>query len=877
MARFRAYSSASSEDESDDDRRKTRDASSAAGDGSSSELDEQDLVPSSPTRIKKVARRDDDSDDASESDSNGEEEDDGSEDTESSDSEQSEPSRQPLATKEVAGSAVPWAQRVRIDAQKMHVMQASLFRVPEETKALKALNQPAGKAQLKFPGLQRKHSRESEGDSMRVDSRKRASFAHDVNPQPHRPSRKYARVDTLSSVVADNESANVDAGLSRGRSFRVGWGPSGTLVHLGQLCSPSTISKVSANSSILTFARIPSVSNSHNDQSDLLNKLLQHHLSNTTIEMDEDGVPMAYPSRSLRFSSFATLFSLADTSPEACLYRLGQALFDEVDLRFPHGTPPDIRQRATALQRKAALSTWLQNAVSTTMEAELITATSPLSRIFALLTGNQVEKACETAAEGGYPRLASLIAQAGADLQFREDLQAQLDIWRDQSIDCHIDKDLRKIYALLAGLIDEIVVGSKGSGIERCDDVDVLAGLDWKRVFGLCLWAHRPVDGQVADAYKFYNEIVENSQEAHRNVAPPHPLHLAGSSSSSSLSNPPDALFSLIKLYADPTCSLSQILHPSSFGPSSLDYSMCWHLYILLSRCMRIRDFGDRGDPGLSRDEAADDTDLSDVEGHSPSADVLASTYALQLERMGLVQEAAFILLHLEGSAGRRKAIKDLLARSAQYLDEWNSRGLLGSLKLPLEWLNEAKATLAISQGDYFLACELHFSAGRYTDAFNIAVSHLAPDAVLSRDFNMLQSLFTRFEGKPVEGWFTRGKVFLDYVKCMTRLPDLLKSVQSGMAVPDASEASELEEYTRLIPRSVGLIPDILRDRSDRRHEAAAAEMAKGLLLALDQIKPLALTNLSNFSPLDETAKLHHIRSRALAKFMKDVDLMAVA
>lgn len=135
----------------------------------------------------------------------------------------------------------------------------------------------------------------------------------------------------------------------------------------------------------------------------------------------------------------------------------------------------------------------------------------------------------------------------------------------------------------------------------------------------------------------------------------------------------------------------------------------------------------------------------------------------------------------------------------------------------------------------------------------------------------------------------------------MTRLPDLLKSVQSGMAVPDASEASELEEYTRLIPRSVGLIPDILRDRSDRRHEAAAAEMAKGLLLALDQIKPLALvsyrfpytrqqggylrahdwlflqTNLSNFSPLDETAKLHHIRSRALAKFMKDVDLMAVA
>ena len=29
-----------------------------------------------------------------------------------------------------------------------------------------------------------------------------------------------------------------DAGLAFGRSFRVGWGPGGTLVHLGQICGP---------------------------------------------------------------------------------------------------------------------------------------------------------------------------------------------------------------------------------------------------------------------------------------------------------------------------------------------------------------------------------------------------------------------------------------------------------------------------------------------------------------------------------------------------------------------------------------------------------------------------------------------------------------
>ena len=65
---------------------------------------------------------------------------------------------------------------------------------------------------------------------------------------------------------------------------------------------------------------------------------------------------------------------------------------------------------------------------------------------------------------------------------------------------------------------------------------------------------------------------------------------------------------------------------------------------------MRVRDFSDRSDPGVlvEEDVTADDR----VEGHSPSADLLASGYALQLENLGLLQEAVFVLLHIEGSAG---------------------------------------------------------------------------------------------------------------------------------------------------------------------------------------------------------------------------------
>ena len=68
---------------------------------------------------------------------------------------------------------IPWAQRVGVDAQKMHVMQTSLFRMPEEERALKALNEPQPRRkllQLKS-ALTRKHSRDSEGEGLRADSR----------------------------------------------------------------------------------------------------------------------------------------------------------------------------------------------------------------------------------------------------------------------------------------------------------------------------------------------------------------------------------------------------------------------------------------------------------------------------------------------------------------------------------------------------------------------------------------------------------------------------------------------------------------------------------------------------------------------------------
>ncbi|KAJ7180452.1 nuclear protein 96-domain-containing protein [Mycena filopes] len=859
MARFRAYTSdsSSSDDEAPSDEEKSpdhapelpeEDSDDESSSSMSSDLREEDLVTRQRPRNGLVEDENGDIQYAHEV---------------------SRPRTDP--------TLIPWAQHIGVDAQKMHVMQTSLFRVPEEAAAMRAVERPARAYLQVAQPLSRKHSRDSDGDGLRFESKERASFAHDIEPAPYRPSRKYARVGSSESAVAGNESALVDAGLAFGRSFRVGWGPDGTLVHPGSLCAPSTSIKTSANSSVIYKTKAPLV-----ESSELSVKLLQHQLSHSPIDFDDDDIPFANPSATdLHFSSFANLFPSTDHSFEASLFRLGSALFDSLNLRLGDSVTPDVRARISALRRKAALSAWLEDAVAPAVDTEMraTPAAGPSALAFMYLTGNQVNRASEVAMDGGYLKLATLISQAGGDFEFREDLKHQLEIWREERIDLHVDESVRKVYALLAGLVDFVVEGSKGGGQDKCADVDIVAGLDWKRVFGLHLWFSGLVDAPISQIFDAYNQLVQ--EPSARKIARPIPWYQETSSTSKwrwklpASPTAPDALFSLIRLHAEPSCSLSHVLLPLSFGPSPLDYSLPWHMYIILSRCMRVRDFADRGDPGIrraspssSRDEAEDNV----VEGHSPSADMLTSSYAFQLEQQGMLQEAVFVLLHLEGSAGREKAVKELLIRCAVRMDEWSTRGIIGSLRVPMAWVQEAQAIYALDCGRVFEAYELYLSAGLFNPAHNIAVLKLAPDAVIRNDLALLTSLFSRFDGRPVDGWHVRGKAFLDFAHIVTRLPELEEELGQELELDVVSSLEdEMDELTRGGSKLIGILPDALRDRSDPRHNAALAYMIRVLVKMVDKYRPFTLAEVQP-THVDEAVKLQHIQSSVYARFLKSID-----
>ena len=471
----------------------------------------------------------------------------------------------------------------------------------------------------------------------------------------------------------------MDQGLYLGRSFRVGWGPGGTLVHLGELCGPgskpyvsnhTTIRssptswprKSSANEPTIKLVKVPLLSGATQHASSQSARLLTHHLNHTVIEEDADGVPFANPSPNLSFLSFVSQFPSTDQSFEPTLFRLGHALFDKIDFRL--GSIPDeaVRQRIADIRRKAELSKWLKMAVSSSTDADLRGQIDAQwhATVYTLLTGYQIERACEVAMDSGNMKLASLIAQCPGDAAFRADLQEQLDIWREQKIDAHIHEGTRKIYALLAGVAGTLE-GSHGSGVEQCVDVDLAKGLDWKRALGLHLWYGMPMDASIAEVFRAYDALW---QEGSASVPPPLPWYKERPSPDQPVNwtlptgaSPPDGLYSMIKLFADPDCSLSDILSPFSFNTSPTDYRLAWHLYIVLSRCLRVRDLADR--ETLTRQDGEED---DEVEGHSPSADLLANSYALQLEQMGMIQEAVFVLLHLESSAGY-----DMVGLSAQF------------------------------------------------------------------------------------------------------------------------------------------------------------------------------------------------------------------
>lgn len=694
------------------------------------------------------------------------------------------------------------------------------------------------------------------------------------------PAKRLRKTDVARSAVVAADGETLDAGLSLGRSFRVGWGPDGTLVHNGRIVGAnmepvSSAAKTeaeaaaSASTSTLILEKIKLFKDveTSKEEAERAQKLLGVQLEQTKVELDDEGVPVAYTDFGTRFRHFASSFEHKDRSFEASLWRLGVALFDEIELRVPAGADAATVERIRAMRRKAALSDWLRHTVAGTVETEArshIAASRRAALLFSYLSGHQVERAVNAAIEAGDLRLATLIAQAGGDEEVRADISEQLLTWRKEGVDAHMTRDHRRIYELLSGnvlLSPGTDARTTKDPIDQVGDLAICEGLDWKRALGLFLWYESTYEAPLERAFERYEAQVAPTAPQSTCIAPPLPWYRESSSVGATKLRQllqkaggydRDALFELIKLYVDPTYGLEPALNACAFGASNVDARLPWHLYNLLSRVMQRRDFGDRVELGLgaggeTRDEAMhEDGDgapngaaTAAVQGNSARADMLASSYATQLELLGLWQWAAFVLLHLELSSSRSTAVKALLARNVAQLDAQRDF-LCGRLHVPEAWLYEAQSYAARARDDRYGEYQLLLRAHNWTAAHNVVALHLAPEAIIRGDHELVSVLMSPFYlevgGDPADeiaGWADGAAVYVDYVAASREVPVLASLLAARESRDVALERAE-RFAARLPSLAAGVnallsTPGAGASAGERTHMVARTEMIAGI------------------------------------------------
>ncbi|QRW18833.1 nucleoporin [Rhizoctonia solani] len=736
----------------------------------------------------------------------------------------------------------PFAATIGLDPRKVQVMQASMFH-----------NDPG-------PEVTRSRSAFLARDVLPETVDKVAPIPKPKpKPKPEpQPLRKYERVPNEKSVTKSFSGAYMDAGLALGRSFRVSWGPNGELVHIGKICGTATKDSLPSSPSIVNLSRVPLLSNPDDIEVIRANKLLEYQIKNSDVDLDDQGVPVATPNEDIRFHHVADLFGPDDRSHESSVWRLGAALFDEINIRLSQGVASNIREQITSMRRRHALEKWLQTTVAPSVEFDLreLSGTSAANRAFLMLTGNQIARATDATMEANEMHLATLISQIGGDAEFRNDIESQLAKWKEQKIDAHIDVWVRKIYALLAGIVGSVEGSKSRDPAEKSSDIVVAESLDWKRAYGLHLWFGGSFNSPIVDSLESYETACNSASLA---TAHPHPWYIERPASVDSdalrwivsgESVPKDALFEIIKLAMDDTVPLDVALYPRAFGPSPIDYRISWHVYMLLARVLRERDVSDRS---LVEEEGEEEPQLS----YSHKADAITSNYASQLENLGLWWYSIFVLLHLQESDGRLIAIKALLARHVSELDEEKEEFLVNQLCIPQDWIEEAKAIISQYTNQSYQAFEFFVAAGQVKPAYDMALRDLAPEAAIRNDFDLLISLFADKGFESLDDWTFRGQLYLQYAECMSKLPELL--FDAAIGEPDAIQAIELERLSR---------------------EHSPANLLGNMISSLMQFLPALKHRGMNIRPqlqstmVEESVRLEHIQAMAHERFMTAIETL---
>ncbi|THU66371.1 hypothetical protein C4D60_Mb05t13440 [Musa balbisiana] len=491
----------------------------------------------------------------------------------------------------------------------------------------------------------------------------------------------------------------VDSALFMGRSFRVGWGPNGLLVHSGTpvgssssgLSSQIYVQKVAIDKSVrdeknkiveeLVDLRFCSPLNLH--------KLLEHETTEVELGSCKIKLQKVVCSR-LTLSEICRAYidiiekqlevsGLSASSRvflmhQVTIWELIKVLFSERETsgRLNYNDDDDGEEmmldkkddsldmdiEAKPFIRRADFSCWLQDSVCHRVQEDVSCLNDPsdLEQILLLLSGRQLDAAAEIAASRGDVRLAILLSQAGGSMVNRSDMAQQLDLWRMNGMDFKfIENDRLKLYELLAGNIQGAFQ---------------VSSVDWKRYLGLVMWYQLPPDTPLPVIFHTYQQLQSEGRAPH-----PVPVYIdegpLEEAIELNIGDNCDLAYYLMLLHAnedDDFSLLKTMFSAFSSTHDPLDFHMIWHQRAILEAIGAF---------------------------NSKELNVLDMSYVDQLLCLEQCHWAIYVVLHMPYHADvpyiQTKLIKEILLQNCE---TWSTQEtqyqFLEDLGIPSEWMHEA-------------------------------------------------------------------------------------------------------------------------------------------------------------------------------------------
>ncbi|XP_061345177.1 nuclear pore complex protein NUP96 isoform X2 [Gastrolobium bilobum] len=577
--------------------------------------------------------------------------------------------------------------------------------------------------------------------------------------------------------VTGNYAHNiVDAGLFMGKSFRVGWGPNGILVHSGApvgsggerklLSSVVNLEKVAFDNLVrdenkkvseeLVDCALISSLNFHKGINHVMKEVeigpcklrLQKLEANRTtlskiscqycgIIERQSSVPGLSSSARLGLTHQVMSWELirvlfSDREPKVQVESLA-ADNEEDMMQDLKEVCQDVDQEALPLVRRAEFSYWLRESVSYHVQNQISSLNDAhyLQHIFVLLTGRKLDEAVQLAVSKGDVRLACLLSQAGGSTVNRSDIARQLDVWRNKGLDfSFIEEDRLRLYELLAGNIHDALHDVK---------------IDWRRFLGLLMWYKLPPDTSLPIAFQTYKHFLDEGTAPY-----PVPLYIdEGTSEEASSWNVYkhfDISFYLMLLHGSEETEFSFLKSMFSAFSSTrdpLDYHMIWHQRAVL--------------------EAVGVINSNDLH-------ILDMAFVSQLLCIGKCHWAIYVVLHMPLREDypylHVNLIREILF---QYCETWSSdesqHQFIEDLGIPTQWMHEALAIYYNYNGDLSKALEQFLQCANWQKAHTIFITSVAHRLFLQAKHTEIWRIATSMEDhkSEIENWELGAGIYISF------------------------------------------------------------------------------------------------------------------